>query len=310
MSEDDTPRRDDELSATALAWWVKCDAGPLSPADRAAFEAWLAVDASHRQAFDEATRLFGDVQELWTGRVPARKRQPLLAPVAVLLAASLAVFVFVDDLMLRFRADATTGVGEMRTVVLEDGSRAHLSARSALAIRYRAGERRLTLLAGEAYFEVEPDADRPFVVEAAGATVTALGTAFDISLEDAERAEVAVAVHRVAIANNGVQTIVEEGRQSHFGANAPTTEPAPVDIFNIGGWRRGRIVFEDEPLSNVLSVLGRYRRGFLIAASSVRDVRVTGSFEAANLAGAERALETSLGLKTISVGGFLTYIYK
>ncbi|PWB93638.1 FecR family protein [Methylosinus sporium] len=311
MSRDDEPNRDADPSATALAWWVKCDAGPLSAADRVAFAAWLAADPAHRAAFDEAAHLFSEVQDLWTGgQVSARKRPARVAPVAALLAASLAAFLLFDELALRFRADVLTGTGETRVVELEDGSRAHLSARSALAIRYRAGERRLALLAGEAYFEAAPDPARPFVVEAAGATVTALGTAFDIALEDKSNAEVAVAEHRVAVASGGARAIVEEGRHSRFGAGAPITEPAPVDFFRIGGWRRGRLVFEDEPLADVLATLGRYHHGFLFAAPSVRGLLVTGSFDAANPIGAASALEAALGVKTLSISKYMIFIYK
>lgn len=311
MSRENKSNRDADPSATALAWWVKCDAGPLSADDRLALDAWLAADPAHRAAFDEAAHLFGEVQELWTGRRAGAEKWPVrIAPLAALLAASLAAFVFFDELALRFRADVLTGTGEIRVVELADGSRAHLSARSALAIHYRAGERRLALLAGEAYFEAAPDSARPFVVEAAGATVTALGTAFDITLEDKARAEVAVAEHRVAVTSDNARTIVDEGRQIHFGAGAPTTEPAPVDLFRVGGWRRGRLVFEDEPLADVLATLGRYHHGFLFAAPSVRGLLVTGSFEAANPIGAASALEAALGVKTLSISNYLIYIYK
>ncbi|WP_026191768.1 FecR family protein [Methylosinus sp. LW4] len=310
MSRDDEPNRDGDPSAAALAWWVKCDAGPLSAADRAALDAWLAADPSHRAAFDEASRLFDDVQELWTGGRPGLAKRPArITPFAALLAASLAAFLFFDEIALRFRADVLTGVGETRVVELADGSHAHLSARSALTIHYSAGERRIALLAGEAYFEAAPNAARPFVVEAAGATVTALGTAFDIALEDKTHAEVAVAEHRVAVTSGDARTIVEEGRQSRFGADARTTEPSPVDLFRVGGWRRGRLVFEDAPLADVLATLGRYHRGFLFAAPSLRGLRVTGSFDAANPIGAASALEAALGVKTLSLSSYLIYIY-
>jgi transmembrane sensor len=292
-----------------MAWWVRCDAGPLSPRDRADFDAWLAADPAHGAAFDDAEHLFGEVRRLWTGHASVTRRRPLVAPMAALLAASLACFVFFDELTLRFKADALTGVGETRVMRLEDGSVAHLSARSAIALRFGASERRIALIAGEAYFEVAPNAARPFVVEAAGATVTALGTAFDVALEDATHADVAVAEHSVAVANAGARTIVREGEQTSFAAGGPIAAPTPADLFKIGGWRRGRLVFEDEPLETVLVTLSRFGSGHVFAAPSARRLRVTGSFEAANPTGAVRALEAALGLKALSIGNYMIYLY-
>jgi transmembrane sensor len=310
MSEDRGSESRKRVADAALAWWVKCDAGPLSRKDRMELDAWLAADPGHREAFEDAARMFGEVQRLWTGRAGAAPRRPIAIPAAALLAASLAFLVFYEELALRFRADALTAAGETRVVRLDDGSAAHLSARSALAIHYNAGERRLELLAGEVYFEAAPDAARPFVVVAAGATVTALGTAFDVALRDAAHAEVAVAVHSVAVASDGGRTIVSEGEQARFGAGAPTSAPERADLFKIGGWRRGRLIFEDEPLETVLATLSRYRIGYLVAAPAAKRLRVTGTFETANPAGAIRALETSLGLKSLSIAGYAIYLYK
>jgi FecR protein len=76
-------------------------------------------------------------------------------------------------------------------VTLADGSHVELNSQSAIAIHYDAGQRRVRLLEGEAWFEVSPDPVRPFVVEASGGTVTALGTAFNVDAEK-ERAHVTV----------------------------------------------------------------------------------------------------------------------
>ena len=78
------------------------------------------------------------------------------------------------------RSDFSTGTGETKSLTLADGSHVELNARSAIALHYDAGQRRVMLLAGEGWFEVSRDPARPFVVEAAGGTATALGTAFGV----------------------------------------------------------------------------------------------------------------------------------
>jgi len=59
MTVDKEPPEDPDVHAAAIAWWVKCDAGPLSRSDRDAFEAWLAPSN-----FDSAGRQIAGLTEL------------------------------------------------------------------------------------------------------------------------------------------------------------------------------------------------------------------------------------------------------
>ena len=111
-----------------------------------------------------------------------QKGSTRFAAVALAIAV-FAMFLAPTDLFLAWRADHYASVGETRFVTLEDGSHVHLDSRSAIAVRYDGSQRRIALLQGEAWFEVAPNKDRPFVVEAAGGSVTARGTAFDLALE-------------------------------------------------------------------------------------------------------------------------------
>ena len=307
MSEEAESARQKAIDEQAMAWWARCDAGPLSTEDRAAFDAWLAEDAAHRAAFDDALRLFRDVQALWAG-TPASKRWHWQVPALALLAASLAMFFRFDELSLLWRSDFHTGIGETRLVTLEDGSQVQLAAKSAIGVNYSA-QRRLRLLEGEAWFQVAPDAARPFVVAVAGSTVTALGTAFDIALEQ-NHAEVTVAENRVAVASGGQKVIVEAGRQSAFGAGAPISPPEPVDLFKVTSWRRGRLVFEDKPLGEVLETLGRYHHGYFFATPSVQGLHITGTFDATNPVGTVHAIEASLNLHAVHLTDYLIYLHE
>lgn len=60
-----------------------------------------------------------------------------------------------------------------------------------MTVRYRAGQRIVALLEGEAMFEVTHDAARPFMVDAGIGTVTVTGTRFDVR-RDESMVEVAV----------------------------------------------------------------------------------------------------------------------
>src|SRR6185312_4234054 len=82
-----------------------------------------------------------------------------------------------------YRADAfQTGFGERRVVTLSDGSQITLDSRSEVTVRYTAAARTLTLVRGQARFDVAHDVGRPFTVTALGHKVVATGTAFDVDL--------------------------------------------------------------------------------------------------------------------------------
>lgn len=310
MTEDHDNTEKPDAQDDAIAWWVRRDAGPLAPAEECAFAAWLAADVVNAAAFAEVQALCGEVKAL---RPPAPAARPARKPArgaaaAALLAASLAGIASFDELALLWRADFRTDVGETRTIRLADGSRVTLSGRSAIAVDYRAARRGLTLLEGEAYFEAAPDAARPFVVAAAGATVTALGTAFDIALES-DGARVTVAEHAVAVASGGAETRVDQGRQSAFGPSAPPSAPVAVEVDDLTAWRRGRLIFVDRPLGEVVDILSRYHRGYVVVASdALRRLRVTGVFDAKDVIGALRAIEASLDLDAIHITDYLVLL--
>jgi transmembrane sensor len=213
-----------------------------------------------------------------------------------------------NSLPILWRADFHTGTGETRLVTLEDGSQVQLGARSAIALHYCVAQRRLTLLEGEAWFQAAPNAARPFIVEAAGGAVTAPGTAFDITLENAH-VDVTVTEHRVAVSSGGQTVLVAEGQQSSFDAGSPASSPVPADIDSVTAWRRGNLIFVDKPLGEVVTTLGRYHHGYvLIPDPALRKLRVTGRFYATDPLGAISTLEASLGLHAIYLTNYLVFL--
>ncbi|MBG0809002.1 FecR domain-containing protein [Methylosinus sp. H3A] len=306
--EHDSPR------SAAVNWWIRLRAGALSASEKAAFEAWRAADPANAAAFDDMAEMCGFVESLAPNR-PAERRppttkRPLLAGAMTIAAAlGLVAFIGLDDLSAWLRSDIYAGVGDRKSVTLEDGSRVELDARSAISLHFEAGRRRLTLLEGEAWFQVAPDAARPFVVEAAGGAVTALGTAFDVAV-DKNEARVTVTEHRVEVASGGGAVIVEEGAQSAFAADHAARAPESVDVKRATAWRRGKLIFENRPLSEVLAALGRHRRGYVYClggASCAR--RVTGVFDAEDPAQTLREIEAFLGLRAFHVTDYLILLH-
>ncbi len=313
MNEDNNAKAGPESARdAAIDWLMRQNDGPLSRAEKAAFTAWLASDEANRAAFDDISEMYGHLGTMEFGAAPVQKAKRSWRGVALstLAATSVALFVFFDDLSLYLRSDHYAAAGETKLVTLDDGSHVELDAKSAMTVRYSAGERRLTLLEGEAWFEVAPDPARPFVVEALGGTVTALGTAFDVALEKA-RAQVTVTQHRVSVASGGRNVVVEEGQQSAYSKSAASQAPRPVDVERATAWRRGMLIFENKPLGEVVEALGRYHRGHVyFVDSALRARRVTGVFGADDPLLALEEIETALGLHAVNVSKYLIFLYE
>jgi transmembrane sensor len=314
LKPDDTDASD-RVDA-AIQWWVRIDRGDLSASELSAFRAWLASDPRNETAFEEACDFWGSLQTLPRTEVqaylsslrPGGRRECIWA-IAALATAALALCLIFDDLWIWWRADFRTGVAELRTVTLPDGSRAHLNAATALALDYSGDKRRLALLEGEAWFEVEKDPRRPFTVLAAGGTITARGTAFDVALDRA-RTEVTATENSVEVAAEGSTVVVVAGRQTAYGPSLPALAPYEVDPDSVTSWRRGKLIFMDKPLSEVMAALGRFYHGvILIAGSELRDRRVTGVFRVDQPRDAIRAIESLLGVKTTYVSDYLIVLH-
>jgi transmembrane sensor len=301
----------------AIRWWVRLDGGALTSSELAAFRTWLANDPRNEVAFEEVCDFWGSWQGLprvaVASYVASRHPTPRRSR-SIVLAAALAVAIFVlfsayDNLWILWRANFRTGAGEIRTVTLPDGSRAHLNAASALALDYSGDRRRLSLLAGEAWFEVEEDPSRPFKVEAAGGTITAHGTAFNVATDKA-RTEVTVIEHSVEVSGEGASVIVEAGRQTAYGPGLPALESYEVDPERATSWRRGKLSFKDKPLGDVVAALGRYHRGLIfLVGSAVCDRRVTGVFRTDQPLEAIRAIETYLGVRSVRLSDYVIVLY-
>ncbi len=309
--EDHSPRAD--AQDDAIFWWVRKTAGPLSREDQAAFDAWLAADAAHRAAFDDISAMWQDVKSLRPSRAgrPARaNRRSWLIGAATLGAASLVLFVTHDDLSIFLRSDHYAGTGETKRVTLADGSRVELDTRSAIAVRYDDAQRRVSLLRGEAWFEVSPDPARPFVVEASGGTVTALGTAFDMDVDEL-RVQVTVTQHRVKVQSGGESVIVVENQQTGYSAHAAPEPPTRVDAARATAWRRGKLFFDNTPLGEVVSALGRYHHGQVyILDPTLRARRVNGVFGTADPVAAISEIEASLGVHATYLTRYMIFLHE
>lgn len=213
------------------------------------------------------------------------------ASLATLFAAAL--LLWVKELPNRYR----TGLGEQRSVVLDDGSIVNLNTSSQIEVDYGEQRRLIRLVSGEALFNVAHDAARPFDVAVGDIIVRAVGTQFNVDLR-ADRTTVTVVegTVRVSRTSDGAPTespgssvrlegsfdelVVAAQRivVTHAGVGPPESVR---NIAPVTAWTQRQLVFENRPLSEVAAEFNRYnRRPILIESAALRRQQVTGVFQA------------------------------
>lgn len=222
----------------AADWFALLRADSVTEGDRTAWQTWLHERAEPATAWhhiEAVSQRFGPLRQggaeaalagAAMARKAALKRRQLLSTGAVVLGTSVLGWLgwrhtTLPGLALTFAADYSTGTGERHDLLLADGSRIWLNARSALDVDYRDAVRRLTLRSGEILIETAPDlAHRPFYVESRFGRMQALGTRFNVCLTESQ-VQLDVYDGEVAVRNPaGASVNVVAGGQARFNADS------------------------------------------------------------------------------------------
>ena len=224
-----------------------------------------------------------------TARFTRRKRSLLGAAVA-----ACALVMLLPDWQ-AMRADYQSPVAEHRTVALSDGSQVLLDSNTLADVQFNPERREVTLLRGQAFFSVKPDAARAFYVNAGQVRVRVTGTAFAVSLND-NGVDVSVESGTVAVHTSQSSTtaphLLHSGDLLSYTSADDRTRLAQLPLEQIAPWRRWQLVAIDQPLEQVLVQLRRYQPGLiLLTDKALGQRRITAAL---NLRDPKRALQTAI----------------
>lgn len=299
----------------ALAWFAKLRAPTPAAAERAAFEAWRSADAAHAAAYEKVEALWGSsaFSAAVARQASAKRGLPRWGRTVAACAAALLLAVGLGasfDVPTRLNADAMTNIGERREMTLADGSTLLLNSGSAVALDYDGTHRGVRLLAGEAFFDVQPDASRPFEVRAGAALVRVVGTAFSVRRTD-EGVSVAVLRGAVQVSAAGASdaplllgpddtACVTDGKAESRGR---------VDADSQLAWRDGRFIFHERPLGSVVAALSRHQKGWVVMANDkLAALPVSGNYKLDDPAAIIDSLAQATGAKVTRLAGRLTVL--
>jgi transmembrane sensor len=280
----------DRSSAEAAARWVvRLDRDNVSDEERRAFEAWRSRSAENAAAYERALaamHVFDASAE--DASLDALRRAALryqserswlglraVAAALVLLVAGVGTFIVARDggpvasLYEKGAADYVTRRGEKLDVTLPDGSALTLNTETDLDVVFDGRRRTVEVLRGQAFFNVAKDPSRPFVVVAGGKQIVAVGTAFDVRL-DQGRVEVQLVEGHVVVENaepagsaspparDSTESVHLNPGEALVATDTQVVRTAADDQQRLLKWRDGLIEFDNTSLADAVAEFNRY----------------------------------------------------
>ena len=332
-----SPAETDEdrlIQSHAERWFIRLGAGDISAAVMAEHESWMQADSKHQRAYEELevlweiTGRFSNTPEIIAarqtvrpdrlGKVMAKERRSGLFSFLnirwthAVIAASFTL-VAIGSLHLGYGTSSQvaiagdvyeTHIGERKKFTLSDGSVIFLDTQTRIIADFSPETRHVSLVRGQARFNVAHDADRPFSVMAGIGKITALGTAFVVKKTPFD-VLVTLIEGRVAVEQQDQMTTITHTptQPNHIGQQLAysikgISKANIVDIPQSVAWQEGRLVFENHTLAEVVSELNRYSKTkIVIGDRSLRSIRVTGVFNVGPDGNALQALQSYFSLQ-------------
>jgi transmembrane sensor len=320
-----------ENEDTAARWLVKREGGSWTDEDESNFNAWLSGSTAHRIAYLRVRKTWVDAEKLkslsagtssddlpdrgsWIYppsekpsasnaenpvhglALPSKRKRWSNGRLSGALAATFvvcAIGLYAYSIGLFASRRYSTPIGETNIIALHDGSQVTLNTDSTIHVQFAPGERHVALDQGEVFFVVARDADRPFVVQAGGSRITAVGTQFSVRRR-ATLIQVIVTEGTVRIDPNASSSssghsastvLVAAGSAAQASdGKALVRAQASGEAERLLSWRNGYVSFEDTTLADAVAEFNRSTtRQIVIGDPSIADMRLSGNFRTNNV---------------------------
>lgn len=328
-----------EIEATAARWVARRDAG-LSPSDAEELQRWIEADPRHRDALgfydsawlalaEPARQGASDALELQLAALSRQRQRRRVAAGTAACAVLLAIGMARWD-----RSSTTLDPGGSTALVLRpdrqtlpDGTEVDLKSSARVTVSYSATHRRVVLEQGEAYFSVQKDPARPFIVSAGNLEVRAVGTAFSVQMNPSA-VEVLVTQGKVEVdkaagptppvapVSLGAPVALEAGKRVVVERAASMIDPPKVSAVPVTeleerlAWRNPRLEFTRTRLVEAVELLNLHAPAsaprLAVDDGDVAAMRITGVFRADNTDAFVMLLEGAFGVQAERVGNVIS----
>jgi transmembrane sensor len=300
----------DQIERLASAWLAREDRG-LSPEETSQLDAWLGQSSLHQVSYLRLKASWQRADRLAALRAEIARPRRVSRSIKLAALAAAVAMLFWSTAYFAHRLDSgkayATAVGGRQVVRLADGTRMELNTNTRVRAQVTDSLRRVTLDAGEAYFEVVHDAQRPFVVYAGNRRITDLGTRFSV-FRNGDDVRVVVQEGRVRVEmldapGSATPVVADAGREVLVReAQILVTSKPDEELTNGLSWRNGLLVFRQQTLAEAAEQFNRYNERQIFVAGSARRIRIGGSFKANNLEVFVQLLHEGFGLSVSDQG--------
>jgi transmembrane sensor len=210
-----------------------------------------------------------------------------------------------------------TGIGGFQRIVLDDQSTVELDTNSEVRVAITARLRKVDLVRGEANFEVAHDSSRPFIVSAGKMAVRAVGTKFDVR-RSSDSVEVTVGEGKVVLGApallEAALTVIPPTMLPLVAGQTALSSGDGVHLQTLSkegvarklAWQNQILVFDGDPLTNVVAQFNRYnQRQLVIADPRIAGLQIGGYFRPTNLDAFVSVLQSDFGLRVAFEGNRL-----
>lgn len=340
-----------EIEAEARAWVIRLDGDPEKNEVKA-FRAWLCKSPLHREIFRQTSEIWGDMDQLseiyfanndnrrGIGILPRLAANRFMLPSAIAVACLVLAAVITASILHQTNvgypvgpgvsAIYKTNIGEIKSVLLPDGTNVKMNTDTSLNVSYGKETRVVNLKTGEAFFEVAHNAAKPFVVRAGNYLVRATGTAFSVKMLGnnldvlVTNGQVDVKALKHTRAEDGVLDLQSVDRSDllatlskdqKFILHGEHDKPELIHNVEPGGvekslsWRDGMLMFDNDPLEKVIAEINRYTSlKVVISDSRIRDIRFGGYFHISDISSILATMEEDYGIHADRVSDKVVYL--
>lgn len=254
---------------------------------------------------------FGDMPEsadkhIWEGiseathsrkKLTRRLFRRITVYAAMISTLVFSLYLWNENRLLTKYADMTleVGKGQKSDIFLPDGTKVYLNADSKLSYgRHFNGKQRVVELIGEAYFEVAKDPQSPFIVKSGDIQVQAFGTSFNVeAYPGSDKIATYLSEGSVVVSSPQQTTRLFPGEVAVYSLlNTRITKKRNEDSRVYLAWKSNEMVFNNEPISNIIKLLERnYNVKFEIKSDKLNEISFTGTLKNSSLQSTLYALQ-------------------
>lgn len=295
----------DRLFLEAMDLWIAQDRDPARDAPQAA--AWRAQSPAHQAAWREVLEIDGMAGAVLTVRPQGPSRRSFLFGGLALGGAGLAGAMVLPAALRWLQSDYATVTAEVLPVELPDGSRLTLGPRSTLALDFRPGLRRISLLDGMMTLALRAplsEAEAPVQLDLPGLSLAARSATVEIS---ADGGELQLALLSGALDGAGPVATLAAGQRLNIAGGARRISPLSPEQFGL--WREGELMADDDSVAAMVARVARWQPGkVMITDSTLAAQRVSGLYRLDDPRAALQAIVAPYGGRIRTASPWLTLV--